>query len=472
MGLKAPKLSLILIAAAFALSCFGFTLFVWKSFGGPTPFQAHGYRFHVVFGSEASQMTSNADVRISGVSVGKVIAVERRGLGADVLVEMDSEFAPVPEDTRAIVRFKSLLGEAFLALTPGSKDAPNLPEDGTLSAENIGKVQQVDEVLGVFDKPTRLAFTQFLRDTAKTLDGRAGDINAALGHLAPTAESAADLLTSLDRQKGSLQSLIRDSGVALQALGERQADLQSLITSGRQVFAATASRNASLTATVRALPPFLRETRDALGDIDVVALEARPTLAALRPAVPLLRPALLEGARLAPVLRDTFDELGPVITAAGRGLPALNRTLLAAHPALKVLYVAARELIPVADFLRLYRTDVASAAAKIAAAVNFPVTTADGTTQRILRALLVINDESATNASERLPQNRHHAYPLPQALRRIAGGKRLQSIDCSHTDNEQTIPVIGQASPPCVVAPRFEFRGAVRTYPHVELAGP
>ncbi|MEJ7893465.1 MAG: MlaD family protein [Solirubrobacteraceae bacterium] len=472
MGLKAPKLSLILVAAAFALSCFGFTLFVWKSFGGPTPFQAHGYRFHVVFGTEASQMTSNADVRISGVSVGRVIKVERRGLGADVLVEVDPEFAPVPTDTRAIVRFKSLLGEAFLSLTPGSRDAPMLPEEGTLAAENIGDVQQVDEVLGAFDKPTRLAFTNFLRDTAKTLDGRAADVNAALGHLAPTAESAADLLNTLDRQRGALQTLISDSGVALGALGERSDDLRSLISSGRQVFEATASRNTSLTETVDAFPEFLRDTRKALVDIDAVALEARPTLAALRPAVPLLRPALVEGARLAPVLRDTFDDLDPVITAAGRGLPALTRILQAARPTLKTLYVAGRELIPVADYLRLYRTDAISGIARVASSVNFPVTTADGGTQRILRALVIINDESGTNASERLRENRHNAYPLPMALQRIVNGQSLQAINCDNVGNAQPVPVIGQASASCEVAPKLRFRNRLRTYPHVELAGP
>src|SRR4051794_22090982 len=144
MGLKAPKLSLILVAVAFALSCFGFTLFVWKSFGGPTPVEAHGYRFHVVFGSEASHMTSNPGVRIAGVSVGKVIQVQRAPGGADVLIEMQPEYAPVPKDTRAIVRFKSLLGEAFVALTPGDRNAPKLPENGTLAAANIGKVQQID----------------------------------------------------------------------------------------------------------------------------------------------------------------------------------------------------------------------------------------------------------------------------------------------------------------------------------------
>lgn len=472
MGLKAPKLSLVLVAVAFALSCFGFTLFVWKSFGGPTPFQAHGYRFHVVFGSEASQMTANADVRISGVSVGRVISVERRGLGADVLVEMDPEFAPVREDTRAIVRFKSLLGEAFLALTPGSRDAPMLPEEGTLAAANIGDVEQVDEVLGAFDKPTRLAFTQFLRDTAKTLDGRAADVNAALGHLAPTAESAADLLVSLDAQRDDLQTLIADSGVALGALGEREADLRSLIDSGREVFAATAARNTSLTATVEALPPFLRDTREALRDIDAAALEARPTLAALRPAIPLLRPALVEGARLAPVLRDTFDDLDPVITSAARGLPALTRVLEAARPALKVLYVTGRELVPIADYLRLYRTDVISAMARVAAAVNFPVATSDGGLQRILRVVLIVNDELGVNRTERLRENRHNAYPLPGALSRIVRGQGLQAFDCDNTANAQDVPVIGQPSAPCQQSPPLRFRNTLRAYPHVELDGP
>src|SRR3954447_22675705 len=143
MGRQAPKLSLILVAAAFALSCFGFTLFVWKSFGGTTPFNAHGYEVHILFGSEASQLSPNADVRISGVNVGKVISVKRNGLGADALIEVQSEFAPLPKDTRAIVRFKTLLGESFVGLTPGSADAPKLQEGDTLPKANVEQVQQV-----------------------------------------------------------------------------------------------------------------------------------------------------------------------------------------------------------------------------------------------------------------------------------------------------------------------------------------
>src|SRR3954452_12634520 len=175
MGLKAPRLSLILTAAVFALSCFGFTLFVWKSFGGPTPLEAHGYRFHVLFGSEASQLTSNADVRISGVNVGKVVSVRRRGLGADATLQMESRFAPVPKDTRAIIRFKTLLGETFVELSQGSKKGPMLAENGTLARDQVADVQQVDRVLGAFDAPTRAAFKLFLQRTAKALDHRGPD---------------------------------------------------------------------------------------------------------------------------------------------------------------------------------------------------------------------------------------------------------------------------------------------------------
>src|SRR4051794_37655373 len=177
MGLKAPKLSLILVAVVFALSCFGFTLFVWKSFGGPTPLEAHGYRFHILFGSEASQLTPNADVRISGVNVGKVISVRRRGLAADALVEMQNRFSPVPRDTRAIIRFKTLLGETFVELSPGTRGTPKLAENATLPRANVAPVQQVDRVLASFDAPTRAAFKLFLQRTAKALGGRGPDLN-------------------------------------------------------------------------------------------------------------------------------------------------------------------------------------------------------------------------------------------------------------------------------------------------------
>ena len=67
----APSLGKIAAMVLFALSCFGLLLFLWLAFGGPVPLKPKGYRFHSSF-AEAGQLALEADVRISGVPVGKV----------------------------------------------------------------------------------------------------------------------------------------------------------------------------------------------------------------------------------------------------------------------------------------------------------------------------------------------------------------------------------------------------------------
>src|SRR5882724_12487952 len=116
---KGPTVGQTVVALAFALSCFGLALFLWVTFGGPVPLQAEGYRFHVDF-HEATQLAQQSDVRISGVSVGKVVDINltKKGL-ADATVELDDKYAPIPSNTRATLRQKTLLGETYVELTPG-----------------------------------------------------------------------------------------------------------------------------------------------------------------------------------------------------------------------------------------------------------------------------------------------------------------------------------------------------------------
>ena len=71
MQKQAPTVGQLLVMVAFALSCVGLILFLWLTFGGSIPLAAKGYRVTVPL-REASQLATEADVRISGVSVGKV----------------------------------------------------------------------------------------------------------------------------------------------------------------------------------------------------------------------------------------------------------------------------------------------------------------------------------------------------------------------------------------------------------------
>ena len=134
METRPPTFGRIAIAAGFALSCFGLLLFLWVAFGGPVPLKPKSYRVDMRF-DEATQLAVESDVRISGVSVGKVKAIELSDDGlADATIEIDPKYAPIPIDTEAILRQKTLLGETYVELTPGDAEGEMIPEGGDAAA--------------------------------------------------------------------------------------------------------------------------------------------------------------------------------------------------------------------------------------------------------------------------------------------------------------------------------------------------
>lgn len=472
METRAPSVGAILAAVLFALSCFGATLFVWRSFGGPTPLSPEGYRFTASF-DQAATLTPNADVRVSGVPVGKVIRVRPVGLRTDALIELERRFAPLRADARAILRSKTLLGETFVELTRGTPSAPTLRDGGRLSTRRIAPTQQLDEVLSAFDEPTRRSFRRLLGDLSASLDGSSRDLSAALGNAGVATDELADVAIALDAQRPAVAALVRDTGRVLRALGRREADLRTLVAAGDEVFSATAARNRELAATVRALPPFLVELRATLRAAELTALDAAPTLRTLRPVAPLLRPGLVEGARLAPELEALFRNLRPVQIATRTGLPALSRIFDASPPLLDVVHRAARELIPVLELLNLYRRDIVAAFANVAASTNASTPGPDGTPQHYLRTLVPLNSEGPTGQAQRLPSNRHNPYLAPGAQENYLRGG-LRAFDCRNLSNPQTIPVAppGTGAPPCLVQGPWTFRGTTRHFPHVERDAP
>src|SRR5919205_3632191 len=115
MQKQAPTLGRLLVMVGFALSCFGLLLFLWLAFGGPIPLKPKGYQVQVSFG-EATQLAVEADVRISGVPVGKVKTVEpdQKSGRSFATLQIEPRFAPISKDTKAILRQKTLLGETYV----------------------------------------------------------------------------------------------------------------------------------------------------------------------------------------------------------------------------------------------------------------------------------------------------------------------------------------------------------------------
>src|SRR5947209_8601336 len=127
MVTQAPKRSAVFAAVAFALSCIGLIIFVWTQFGGTIPFGPQGYRVGALF-KETGLLVPNADVRIAGVNVGKVASVQARGVNSFVTLDIQHNYAPIPTDTRAILRQKTLLGEAYVELSTGNGAGPKFAD--------------------------------------------------------------------------------------------------------------------------------------------------------------------------------------------------------------------------------------------------------------------------------------------------------------------------------------------------------
>src|SRR5438270_10897392 len=104
MQTSSPRVSRIVTMVLFTLSCVGLLLFLWLSFGGSIPFNAQGYRFNVAF-NNSFDLADQADVRVAGVSVGKVISkqLDPKGNGPLVTIQMSNQYAPMRKDPLPIL---------------------------------------------------------------------------------------------------------------------------------------------------------------------------------------------------------------------------------------------------------------------------------------------------------------------------------------------------------------------------------
>ena len=138
MDTGTPSMTKVVTMVLFALSCVGLLLFLWLSFGGTIPFNPQGYRIRISF-PNAGQLATQADVRIAGVSVGRVIdkSLDPQGNRTIATIQMDSKYAPVRSDARAILREKTIIGETYVELTPGTPGAKPVADGGLLARGQV-----------------------------------------------------------------------------------------------------------------------------------------------------------------------------------------------------------------------------------------------------------------------------------------------------------------------------------------------
>jgi virulence factor Mce-like protein len=425
MSKRAPSTVQLLVIAGFALSCFGILLFLWVTFGGPTPFKARTYEINIPF-KEATQLAQQSDVRISGVSVGKVQDITLAPNGKDALAKVDIEdkYAPLPTTTRAILRTKTLLGETYIELTPGDHNNPKLPDGSTLPQANIAQSVQLDEIFSAFNAKTRAAFQTWMQEASVAIGGRGQDLSNAIGEFEPTFTEFDRLFRVLDTQRLAVRQLFRNGAITLNALRGRQGELASLIHNSNTVFQTTAQRDRDIEALFRAFPTFEDESRLTLNRLKGFSLDAAPLFHQLTPAAEQLSPTLIAFSKLAPQAKGFFEGFAPVIAQAPTSFPALRKFFRDDFPPLlRALDPFLRNLNPLLTGLGLYKHEITALLANIAA-TGQAVTISPATEKQVhyLRTLVSLSPESAAAYSNRLTTNRNSAYSQPLATKSLASG--------------------------------------------------
>ena len=465
---QAPTFRQIVAMAAFVLSVFGLLMMLWLQFGGSIPLRAEKYRFKVSF-DEAALLVEQADVRMAGLDVGKVVdkeLVDRRTLAT---IELDESYAPIPSDTRVLLRTKALLGETYVELSPGDGESPPLQDGDELPQAATQEAVQIDEIVRTFDEPTREAFQGWMHELARAIRlGRGEDLNDALGSLPGFVASGEDVLRVLDDEEPALRALIRNSGRSLEAVNERRGQLRELIVNANNFMGALASRNESLAEAVFILPTFLEESRITLSRLREFAVDTRPLVRDLQPVADDLHPTLRDVGRLAPDLRHLFRNLDPLIDESERNLPAAADFIAGAEPLFEALHVYLPELNPILSFANFEQAQLADFITNGGGSLSATLPPLSGEGPRhYLRQYGVINSRGLGIARTRPAYERANAYPGPNYMTRAKALGIFEAFDCKPSGGGVRESKNGE--PPCYVQPPSLFDG--RLFPRLERGG-
>ena len=266
----------------------------------------------------ANEMKQRSPVRVAGVEVGEVTAVEpiptdERDLLPDhadesfAKVEMridDDEALPIKEDATIKIRSRIFLeGNYFVELHPGSPSAPELPSGETLPPNQADFPTQQHQVLqDVLRRDQREDFRIIFDELSTALEGAgAAGFNEAIRYWERAyRDSAAVSEAYLGTEEHDLSRLLREQGKVFGALVRNEDALKGFVTNLNRTMGAFAVQEDNLKATIPQLRdvlkvgrPALQSLNSALPSLRAFARDALPGTRAASPAldaqIPLVR---------------------------------------------------------------------------------------------------------------------------------------------------------------------------------------
>ena len=329
----------LFVGACFVIASYYFKLAGTNLIPGSTPYTVQA----VV--PNAVSLAPAADVRIAGVNVGKVNQISASGSGTLLNMEIDSH-GPVYRDAQVFVRAKTIAGENYVELTPGTRVAGAVPRGGLLGASSAQEATQIDEIFSVFDQARRRDLQKALYGVGQGLAGGGTNLNRTLEAVSAVPTQGGPAAQVLARDSTQLAGLVNSFGTVTRALGDRATGIRLLTTRIKIAAQAVAARDAQLRALLDQLPAFLQQANSTAGRLQQFSYVATPVVHNLRlaaqdlvPTVQALLPAAREGqstvkalGRFAVAARPAMTQLRPFAAQATTFVPPLQNFVRQVKP--------------------------------------------------------------------------------------------------------------------------------------------
>ena len=325
-----------------------------------------GAQYKLIF-QNAGQLVKGDDVQVGGRRVGGVDDILLTSNNqAEVVVTVDSPYAPLHQGTTATIRLTSLSGVAnrYIALTPGPNNAPKIPVGGQLGVEKTTSVVDLDQVFDTLDARTRKGLQNFIQGSATQYEGQGPNVQQVSKYFGPFLSSTDQLVKEVALDQTTLERAIVAGASVTGAIAQRAPQLTSLVSNLNTTMGAIASQNASLSQALGVLPDTLRQGNSTFVDLRSTLDDLDPLLQASKPAAAVLPRFFGQLTPLLNAATPDFQLFSKLVHQPGSfndatdAVQHLPQLLKVGGPALSSSITAMRAGQPVIDFLRPYSPDL------------------------------------------------------------------------------------------------------------------
>jgi phospholipid/cholesterol/gamma-HCH transport system substrate-binding protein len=316
---------------------------VWSALTLHIPFLPSGGQIITARLASVANARVGQPVRINGVDVGQIAAVDPGPDGTGLLKLRIADGIRVHADARLDLRWRTFFGgNLAVALDPGSPSAPALR--GPLPISATRSQIEFDQALAPLGPAGRAAVRQLLLQTSIAL-ARPGAPRTAAALFAPTMNGAATSLRALrGTAAGDLATLVRSTGDAAAALAGSEQSLADLIDSASITLGVTAARREDVGRLLDASPAALAQTTITMRRLRGTLDQLDPLVADLRPAAPLVAPTVSAAEPGLESLTHDLHRLGPALTSLSDSVGGLRALAPIAVPVLEQLRPSLRRL--------------------------------------------------------------------------------------------------------------------------------